>query len=101
MNCLGRLLEELPVVALSPYALVAYLATVAAWLLVSYRVNRNRNLLQHLQKVPAEKRESVLKVEIGGAYLRAGMTAEQFLRYQMHRYLFWGFLAVLGSIVTV
>jgi hypothetical protein len=87
-------LDNLKIVASSPYALVGYLALVAAWV---YIVTENRRLTtveKMLPELPKKDRIEILKKEYNTTP-RAGLTAEQWIRSRKHRFLFLGFVAVL------
>jgi hypothetical protein len=91
----------LPAVASSPYALVAYLAVIAAWVVIAWRVKRNSNLLQSLGKLPPRDRLKALQAEMGSVQLASGLSPEQWLRSRVHLYYFLGFAVVILSFVIL
>jgi hypothetical protein len=101
MDFLISALSALPQVATSFYAMIAYIATIAAWLFIGWRVHRNNNLLAHLEKLPSHQRLAALESEMGGVRLERGLAPEQWLLARRNRYLFVGFLAILLSITLL
>src|SRR4029450_5270041 len=83
--------------------LIAYGLAVIAYIVTIWRVTRNRNLLQNLQRLPAKDRLSALEIEMGGVRLAAGISPEQWVRAKIHRYYFLSFIAtcVAGILVFV
>src|SRR5437867_5917658 len=103
MEFLKSLLQALPQAASSPYALVAYLAVLVGWLVIALKVNRNKQLLAHIDKLPSKDRLSALQLEMGAVTIKEGMTPEQWIRTRVHNYLFLGFaiLCLAGVVVFV
>jgi hypothetical protein len=83
--------ESIPSVAQSPLALVAYIAAVVAWTIVSVRIRRNRNLLKNLEKLRPQDRLAALELEMGTVRVPGGLTPSQWLRSQVNRYCLFGF----------
>ena len=79
MSFLEKALAALPGVATSPLAFVAYLAAVTACAGIAWRVNRNRQLLQHLDKLPEKARLEALRMEMGAVRLKSGLSPEQWI----------------------
>ncbi|MEG0323252.1 MAG: hypothetical protein RR619_04585, partial [Raoultibacter sp.] len=75
---LQKLLGALPDAATSPYAFVAYVLLVIASAVIAWRVKRNKNLLNVLEKIPPEQRAKLIATEMGTP-VPPGMTAEQWL----------------------
>ncbi|MGH1451327.1 MAG: hypothetical protein ACRBBM_18130 [Pseudomonadaceae bacterium] len=100
---LNQLIEALPSAATNPYAFTSYVLLVVAWVIVVFRVKRNKQLLDNLQKLPEQDRLAALKLEIHGVELKEGITPEQWIKSKIHSYLFMGFLSVclVVTIVTV
>lgn len=104
MEFLINALSAIPTAAKSPYALAAYAMTVAAYLAVVFRVARNKQLLANLEKLPAKDRGPILESEMRGYRLAAGISPEQYLRAQTHRYVLVAFLVTIvlaGSIAIL
>jgi hypothetical protein len=98
---LSAALSAIPSAATSQLALIAYCLALVTYLVTVWRVVRNRNLLQNLQRLPAKDRLSALELEMGGVRLSAGISPEQWLRSKIHRYYFLSFIVtcVVGVIV--
>lgn len=100
MDFLTNALRSLPSVAASPYAFFAYLAVLTAWVIIAWRVKRNKNLLENLEKFPKSHRLQVVREEMGMP-LKTSLTPEQWLRARTHRYIFWGFLVTVFALLTL
>lgn len=102
MDFLKAALDAIPAAASTPLALAAYVVAIAAWVVISVRVWRNRNLLRNLDRLPEHDRLAALQAEMGNLPLRSGLTPQQFLRSQIHRYYFYAFLVVslLGFLIV-
>jgi hypothetical protein len=94
-------LAALPAAATSGKALAAYAIAIAAWVIISFRVSRNRNLLKNLEKLPERDRLKALTIEMGSVPLKEGASAEQFLRARIHSYYFWAFLILCAVAVLI
>jgi len=92
MNFFQHIITALPAVATTWQAAIAYVAVVLAFVVVSSKVTRNKNLLNRLQSLPERDRARVLHMEMGAAYLAAGLSPEQWLQKQRQQYYFLGFL---------
>jgi hypothetical protein len=79
--------KAIPSAAASPLALVAYLATLGAWTLITWRVRRFRELLQKIELLPEPDRIKALQMELGYVPVLKGLTAEQYLRSRIHTLL--------------
>jgi len=79
----------------SPYALAAYVALLVAWVLIVFRIRRNQQLLQNLEKLPEKDRLSALRLEMGSAILERGMNPSEYIALQTRRYLLFGFFSVV------
>ena len=95
------LLENLPIVASHPYAFVAYIAVLAVYFVIAMRVQRNRFLLRHIQKLPAKDRLAALKAEMGVPDLRQGLTPEQWLRSRIHSMLFYSAAMLVVGVFVI
>jgi len=101
---LDAFLSALPRIASSPYAFIGYSLLIAAWTVIGWRVHRNQNLLNALEKLPAKQRLQALQAEMGHIVPPAGLTPEQWLKTRTHQYYFFAFLAFclcFTSIVVV
>jgi hypothetical protein len=101
MSFFKSLLEALPNAATSPYAFVAYICVVVAWVVIGLRVKRNAQLLAHLERLPSGDRLAALQLEMGAASIKGGITPEQWIRAQVHKYLFLGFAILCLAAVVV
>jgi tetratricopeptide (TPR) repeat protein len=98
---LRSLLSALPAAATSPYAFAAYALVVVAYVITAWRVTRNKNLLENLEKLPSKERAKVLEIEMGGVHLATGISPEQWVRSRIHRYYLFAFLATCAVIVAL
>jgi hypothetical protein len=101
MDFLANALKALPAVASSIPALIGYIFVILAWVLISWRVQRNRVLLKNLEKLPAKDRLNALRSEMGAIDVPADLTAEQWLRARNQTYIFQGFLVVVFAVVIL
>src|SRR6185436_6139151 len=91
MQFLESALRQLPEVAKSPLAFVAYVVTIAAWVFIASKVQRQKILLSRLEAVPARDRAAVIHNEMGTA-VPSNISAEQWIRARIHQYYFSGFV---------
>jgi hypothetical protein len=102
MGDLFRLtISSLPTVASSPFAFVAYIVVVLAWLIIAWRVKRNKNLLENLVKLPENDRLRAFETEVGHIPIKEGLSPEQYLRSRIHYYYFLAFSILCLVIVTI
>jgi hypothetical protein len=94
MTFLQQMIDALPLVATSWPALVGYVGLIVAFVAVSSKVTRNRNVLAKLESLPNKDRARALEMEMGAAYLASGLSPEQWLQQQRQRFYFLGFLAL-------
>lgn len=99
-NFLQEALRSLPQAALNPYAFVAYLGVIIAWVVIALRVKRNRELLQRIKDVPEEQRRDLLLAEMGSP-IPPHLSAEQWLKSRRQLYFFYAFIAVCVAGVIV
>jgi tetratricopeptide (TPR) repeat protein len=95
------LLSALPAAAASPYAFTAYALVVVAYVVTAWRVTRNKNLLENLEKLPSKERAKALEIEMGGVHLASGISPEQWIRSRIHRCYLFAFLATCAVIVAL
>lgn len=100
-DVLRSLLSAIPAAAASPYAFAAYALVVAAYVITAWRVTRNKNLLDNLQKLSPKERVKVLEIEMGGVHLATGISPEQWVRSRIHRYYLFAFLATCAVVVAL
>jgi hypothetical protein len=100
MEFLIQALRSLPVVATSSYAFLAYLAVVLAWVIIAWKVRRNRTLLENLEKFPEPDRIKIVRDEMG-ITLKTGLSPEQWIRTRIHKYFFIGFLVTAIVILFI
>ena len=94
-------ISAIPKTAQSPLALAAYLAAIAAWVLVAFRVNRNKSLLANLQKLPEGDRLAALRLEMVDIPIPDSVTPKDWLRARNQRYYFWGYVALCVVIILL
>jgi len=90
----------IPDAASSHWAFLAYLAMVVGGVVLLMRVRRNKQLLEHLEKLPESARLKALQMEMSSVEVGEGLTPEQWLRSRIHSYYFWGF-AILCSVAVI
>ena len=95
------LVSALPSAATSPFAFVAYVLVIASWVVIALRLKRNRQLLDHIEKLPQADRLKALQLEMGAVQVRSGLTADQWLRSRVHLYYFLGFCVGCVAAVVV
>jgi len=92
---MGELLRSaisaLPSVATHPLAFVAYIVVVLSWLIIAWRVKRNKNLLQNWEKLPKRDRLEAYKIEIGYIPLKQGLSPEEYLKSRIQLYYLLAF----------
>jgi hypothetical protein len=94
-------LSAIPAAATNKFSLVAYALAMAAYVFAVWRVARNKNLLQHLQKLPPKDRLAALETEMGGVRLAAGLSPEEWLRSRAYKYYLLAFFATCAVVVTI
>jgi hypothetical protein len=94
-------LSAIPSAAVNKYALGADALAISAYVITVWRVARNKNLLENLQKLPAKDRLSALEVETGGVRLAAGISPEQWVRSRIHKYYLLAFFATCAVAVAI
>lgn len=94
-------LSAIPSAASNWYALGAYTLAIAAYVITVWRVARNKNLLENIQKLPPKDRLSALEIETGGVRLATGISPEQWVRSRIHRYYLFAFLATCAVVVAI
>src|SRR5215216_5984142 len=92
----GEFLKHLQDVATSPLALIGYLCVVGAWVFVSDR----RRRLDKLQDLPEEDRIRAIERDYKGN-LSQGLSPEQWIRAEKHKYIFFGYLAFIVIVFLI
>src|SRR5262249_50716436 len=75
----------------NPLALVALLLILVAWVVITLKVRRNRQLLHSLEKLPEKDRLKALEAAMGYLKIKGGISAEQWLRHNVQQYYFAAF----------
>jgi hypothetical protein len=70
----------------NPLALAALLLLLVTWLVVALKVNRNKELLKNLNKLPNRDRLKALQAEMGVVQIKGGLSPEQWLRNKVRTY---------------
>jgi hypothetical protein len=97
----SELLKALPVAASSVYGLTGFIATILAWTVIAWRVKRNANLLKNLSQLPETDRLKALELEMGGVYLKEGMSADDWLKFKSKRYLLIGYVCTILFVLAI
>jgi tetratricopeptide (TPR) repeat protein len=80
---------------------MAYALALGAYVVTVWRVARNKNLLENLQKLSPKDRIGALEIEMGGVRLAAGISPEQWVRSRIYKYYLLAFLATCFVGVTI
>lgn len=91
-----KLIELIPTVAGSPFALLAYAIAATSIVLLAVMLKRQRNLLHRIESLPEKDRFPALQNE-KGLRLKEGMSPADYLKGQTRNYIFWMLLATLFS----
>jgi hypothetical protein len=100
-DAISAFLSAVPSAAASPLAMIAYLATVAAWIVIAYRVKRFTVLMENIEKLPEVDRIKAIKAEFRNAKIPPRLTAKDYLRQQKQAYILYAFLALCAVIIVV
>jgi hypothetical protein len=100
-DTISAFLSAIPSAAASPLAMIALLATIAAWSVIAYRVNRFQVLMEYIEKLPAADRIKAIIHEFRNAKIPPKRTAEEYLQQQKATYIFYASLALCSAIVVV
>lgn len=97
-----EIFAPITVAARSPQALVAYVAALAVWAVIMWKVKYAATGISHIKQFPAKDRIAALETWLGHPVrVKEGLTAEQYLRSRIHHYVFLGFLAVVVALLIV
>src|ERR1035438_3766933 len=80
----NQLFAAIGVAGQSPYALVAYVVAVAAWVTVAWRVQRHKLLLSHIRDLPVRDRLAAIRAEMGLPSTANELDAVQFMKARVH-----------------
>jgi hypothetical protein len=98
---LSQAINALPSVASSPLALIGYIVAVVAYVVVAYRVVRNRNLLAHLRSLPTKDRIIALQMEMRGAVFAEGLSPEEWIALRTRQYIFIVILITIALLASI
>lgn len=93
-------LESIHTAAANPLALVAYLAAVAAWVVLVIRTRRISIVMRHLDAFPEKDRRAVLEAEMG-ARLPAQISPATWLKARRQTYAFLFLLVLLLALLAL
>ena len=91
----------LPEAAHDNRALLAYTIASIAWVVVSLKVTRNKNLLKSIEKLPESQRLEALRMEMGATPVTRGVSPAQFLKARIHTYYFWAFITLCALVLLI
>jgi len=83
MTFFSNALNNLPQAATSPLAFAAYLVTIIAAFILSWRVQRNKTLLNHIKSLPVKDRLEAFQAEIGQIPLPPNFGPEHYLQARL------------------
>ncbi|ROL75571.1 hypothetical protein [Pseudomonas vranovensis] len=92
-------IQAIPIAASSPYALLAYVVIVVSNVIIALKVIRLKWVLKDIEKIPEKDRRGILERLIG-VVLPDQISAEEWIRSNVHRYIFFSFIALLVFIVV-
>jgi len=87
-------LDNLGVVAKSPYAFLAYLGVVIAWVYVVTAQARLNKIAKVITSLPEKDRAALLAKEYS-TFPRSGLTAKEWIRSRIYQQIFLAFIALL------
>ena len=100
MEFLQQALRNLPQAAKTPYALLAYLIVIIAWVVIALQVSPLQSALDQIQNVPEQQRAEHVE-KLLQKTLPKEISADQWLKSRRDSYLFYGYLALLAVVVFV
>jgi hypothetical protein len=92
--------SSLKTAATSPYALIAYICLLAAWVYIANRGFRLGQISKIIMAVPEKDRAALLAREYNTTP-RKGLSAEQWIQSRKHLLLFLAFIALVVAIAVV
>jgi hypothetical protein len=93
-------LTAIPSAAQSPYGIIAFLATIAAWSLISLRVTRHKQLMRRINQFPPEDRRKIVQAEMN-ASIPPELAPQEWITTQLHRYYFLGAITLIACISAI
>jgi len=85
----------------NPLALAALLLLLVTWLLVALKVNRNKQLLQNLNKLPQKDRLRALQAEMGVVQIKGGLSPEEWLKNKVRTCYLIGFAMMCVTAIVL
>lgn len=95
-----KLVQNLPVAASSPYAVISYVCLVAAYAYVIVSTHRLKKVAKALALLPEEQRAAVLAKEYL-TFPRSGLSPRQWLASRKQLFVFLAFLATVLSVTII
>ncbi len=93
-------LESVRFAASSKYALAAYALAIIGYVVIAWRVDRNRKLLRYLSCLPERDRIQAIRSEIG-TILPNSVSPEEWLRARTQTFLSLCYLVTAALVATV
>lgn len=93
--------ESLPVVASHPFSFIAYLTVLLCWLIIAYKIKRNKQLLLNIDKLPEKDRIKAIELEMGAVKVSSNLTADQWVKSRIHFYYLIGFSIVCFLVLLI
>jgi tetratricopeptide (TPR) repeat protein len=93
-------LDNLGIVAKSPYALLAYIGVIIAWVYVVTARARLNKIAKIITTLPEKDRAALLAKEYS-TFPRSGLSAKDWIRSRIHNLMFWAFIALLVALTTL
>lgn len=81
-------LDNLGMVAKSPYALLAYIGVIIAWVYVVTAQARLNKIAKVITSLPEKDRAALLAKEYS-TFPRSGLAAKDWIRSRIHYLIFW------------
>lgn len=93
-------LDNLGMVAKSPYALLAYIGVIIAWVYVVTAQARLNKIAKVITSLPEKDRAALLAKEYS-TFPRSGLAAKDWIRSRIHYLIFLAFIALLVAATTL
>lgn len=101
MNAIAAFLKAIPSAATSPLALIAYLAVIIAWVVLSYRRALIDGLGPLLPNISKNKRDKLLRMVLPGGDVPADYTADHYNANKNSERKLYALYAVLATVVII
>src|SRR5260370_12291182 len=85
----------------NPLALAALLLLLVTWMVVALKVNRNKELLKSLNRLPTKDRLKALQAEMGVVQIKGGLSPEQWLGNKVRTYYLVGFAMLCVTVIVL